>query len=184
MFADESCVQQTPNVVRTWAPVGCPPVLKCQATSRSAGKVNMIGGLAWSPATGEYDVLLCMQPQEGIDSGRVVKFLGELHEMIAKPITLVWDNLKAHHSRLVQAYVKENAEWLELVFLPPYCPELNPIEYLWSAWKRACLANYCPKSADEICDLMLKYEDAMSDQKLLKGCLLAAKLVTKEELLG
>jgi hypothetical protein len=29
--------------------------------------------------------------------------------------------------------------------LPAYVPELNPVEYIWSYWKRHELANFCPR---------------------------------------
>jgi putative transposase len=51
-----------------------------------------------------------------------------------KGIIIVLDNLKSHKAEEV---VKE-AERLgiELVFLPPYSPDLNPIEYIWKSIKR------------------------------------------------
>ena len=30
-------------------------------------------------------------------------------------------------------------------YLPPYAPELNPVEYLWGHWKHHTLPNVCPK---------------------------------------
>jgi len=49
-------------------------------------------------------------------------------------IVLVWDNAKAHLSRLV----KITAQLLDviLVFLPPYSPDLNPIEFIWKGIKK------------------------------------------------
>jgi transposase len=35
-------------------------------------------------------------------------------------------------------------------FLPPYAPELNPVEYLWAWLKRHALANFCPDTLDEL----------------------------------
>ena len=31
-----------------------------------------------------------------------------------------------------------------MAFLPPYAPDLNPVEYLWAWLKRHALANFCP----------------------------------------
>jgi transposase len=31
-----------------------------------------------------------------------------------------------------------------MAFLPPYCPDLNPVEHLWAWLKRHATANYCP----------------------------------------
>jgi putative transposase len=49
-------------------------------------------------------------------------------------IVLVWDNAKAHLSRLV----RRTAQLLDiiLVFLPPYSPDLNPIEFIWKSIKK------------------------------------------------
>ena len=30
-------------------------------------------------------------------------------------------------------------------YLPPYAPELNPVEYIWAYWKQHELPNVCPK---------------------------------------
>lgn len=179
MFADETAVQLIPNVCRTWTAVGCTPVLR-HAARRD--KISLLGGISWSPATGACDILLHMRPQQNIDSEAIIPFLDGLHQMFSGPVTLVWDNIKTHHSRLVQQYVNDHADWLELVFLPPYCPELNPIEYVWSAWKRTYLGNYCPKHTDELCDFLLENEQAMSDQELIQGCIAASKLITTDEL--
>jgi transposase len=50
-------------------------------------------------------------------------------------IILILDNFRSHHARTVVAL----AERLNifLVFLPPYSPDLNPIEFIWKDIKRA-----------------------------------------------
>jgi transposase len=123
-----------------------------------------------------------MYPKANIDSPKLIEFLDGLHRQIEGPVTLVWDNLRAHHSKLVQRYLCDNDDWLQIVYLPPYCPELNPIEYVWSSWKRTYLANYCPKNTDQLCDLLMDNEDALTDHKLLQGCLLASNIIQKEDL--
>jgi putative transposase len=49
-------------------------------------------------------------------------------------ICLVLDNFATHKAKKV----KEKASELniELIYLPPYSPDLNPIEYLWKSMKR------------------------------------------------
>jgi transposase len=53
------------------------------------------------------------------------------------PITIVLDNARYQHCSTVREY----AELLniELLFLPPYSPNLNLIERLWKFVKRTCL---------------------------------------------
>lgn len=47
-----------------------------------------------------------------------------------RTLTLILDNLRVHHSKLVKAWVEENKEKIELFYLPSYSPELNPDERL------------------------------------------------------
>jgi transposase len=46
---------------------------------------------------------------------------------------VVWDNLKAHYANGVREAIE--AVGAHVVFLPPYSPELNPIEPMWSKLK-------------------------------------------------
>ena len=47
---------------------------------------------------------------------------------------IILDNFRSHHAKLTT----ETAEKLniDLIFLPPYSPDLNPIEFIWKAIKR------------------------------------------------
>ena len=38
---------------------------------------------------------------------------------------------RIHHAKLLQPFLKEHENSLELMFLPPYSPNLNLIEGLW-----------------------------------------------------
>jgi len=58
------------------------------------------------------------------------------------PLLIVWDRLPGHRSRLVQEYI---AGLISTAYLPPYAPELNPVEYIWGYWKQHELPNVCPK---------------------------------------
>ncbi len=51
-----------------------------------------------------------------------------------KEIIMILDNFRSHHSRSAS----EIALLLNirLVFLPPYSPDLNPIEFIWKSVKR------------------------------------------------
>jgi transposase len=81
-----------------------------------------------------------------IRSEQIVAFLKALVKQIGRRLLIVWDGLKAHRSRLVRDYVDGLNGKVALAFLPPYAPDLNPVEYLWAWLKRHALANYCPDS--------------------------------------
>ena len=65
------------------------------------------------------------------------------------PVTVVFDNASIHRAKAVQAFVQEN-ERLSIVYLPPYAPELNPVELVWAYVKRHVLANLCPETVDTL----------------------------------
>jgi len=50
-----------------------------------------------------------------------------------KPIVYLIDNASWHKTKEVEEYCKENN--ITLLFLPPYSPEYNPIERVWSFLK-------------------------------------------------
>jgi putative transposase len=51
-----------------------------------------------------------------------------------KSVIIVIDNFASHRSKLVRDKAKELG--LFLVYLPPYSPDLNPIEFIWKSIKR------------------------------------------------
>ena len=57
---------------------------------------------------------------------------------------------RPHRSRLVRDYVDSTEGHIQFAFLPPYAPELNPVEYLWAWLKRHALANFCPDTLAEL----------------------------------
>jgi len=46
-------------------------------------------------------------------------------------VVVITDNAKYHHARLHKQWREEHAEDFTLDYLPPYSPELNPIERVW-----------------------------------------------------
>jgi len=78
----------------------------------------------------------------------IARFLRVIrHENPLGTIVLVWDNARAHLSRLV----RRTARLLDivLVFLPPYSPDLNPIEFIWKSIKKE-LSSKCLMTKEEV----------------------------------
>lgn len=55
------------------------------------------------------------------------------------PISVVWDNARYQHTPLVRNIARCAA--IDLVYLPPYSPNLNLIERVWKFTKKTALAN-------------------------------------------
>jgi transposase len=103
----------------------------------SSGRKRVTLNGAYCPETAE--AVIC--EEETADSEALVRLLGRLEQWQTEGIIwLVLDNARHHRSKLV-------AEWLALhqrvriLYLPPYSPNLNPIERLWLLLHRKALYN-------------------------------------------
>lgn len=56
-------------------------------------------------------------------------------------VVVITDNAKYHHARLHKEWRERHSEDFVLDYLPPYSPELNPIERVWKLTRRRCLHN-------------------------------------------
>ena len=92
-------------------------------------------------ATGKVTV----QETETCDAQVFLSFLKKVLCEYFGEIVMVLDNTRIHHAKLLQPFLEENPR-LHLLFLPPYSPNLNPIEGLWRWLKDCCVNNvFYPK---------------------------------------
>jgi transposase len=68
------------------------------------------------------------------------------HRTRRRRMVLVLDNARYHHAVLLAPFLREHAPQLRLLFLPPYSPQLAPIERVWKLTRRLATHNrYFPK---------------------------------------
>jgi transposase len=73
-----------------------------------------------------------------INSNSIIALMTKLLEHYAgEAITLVMDNARYQRCAMVMDFAAGNG--IELLFLPPYSPNLNLIERLWKFVKKTCL---------------------------------------------
>lgn len=72
-----------------------------------------------------------------ITSVQVCELLRKLAETTSLPITLILDNARYQRCFMVMDLAQKLG--IELLFLPPYSPNLNLIERLWKLTKKTCL---------------------------------------------
>jgi transposase len=122
-FADETSPQTTANTARVWH-VGPADIVKntTRYKANAAGFYAIIGH--------SVSVFLADSTQESIEG-----FFETIRE--ANPeypaIVVVLDNFSSHKTEMVQE--KAKGLGIELVYLPPYSPDLNPIEFIWKTVK-------------------------------------------------
>ena len=112
---------------RTWAPKGHTPVLRHRY--RRGKQISMCGLVAYRPEDGDADPAVWMgfDLLEGAyDTRQCIRVLDGLgHQLGHQPVTVIWDNLGAHHAGDLHAWAATQP-WLVVEYLPSYAPELNP----------------------------------------------------------
>lgn len=146
IFIDETGFFMSPNIRATWALIGRGAQLEC--STRHHRRVSCIGALSISPSRRPY-LNLRFHVEKSIRREQVVGFLDQLRRQLRGRMIVIWDNLQAHRSRMVAAWVRRHPS-VELEFLPGYAPELNPIEGVWGYGKNNPLANFCPMDVKEL----------------------------------
>ena len=51
------------------------------------------------------------------------------------------DNARYHHAVILASFLRQHAAHLKLLFLPPYSPQLAPIERVWKLTRRLATHN-------------------------------------------
>lgn len=120
-FADEAGIRSDYHTGTTWVPVGERPVV---AVTGRRYSLNMISAV--SPR-GDFHFMV----HEGSVTAPVFKdFLSRLMIGATRPVFVIVDGHPMHTSRLVKDYVDGLDGQLQLFYLPPYAPHLNPDEQL------------------------------------------------------
>lgn len=121
---------------------------------------------------------VCFRLHEGaVRKEEVVAFLRALEAHDRRRLLILWDSSRPHHSRLVRDYVDATEGAIQIEFLPPYAPELNPVEYLWAWLKRHALANFCPDTLTELQQTARgKLKSAQRRSTIIASCWAQAEL--------
>jgi transposase len=72
------------------------------------------------------------------------------HRPRGKRLVVALDNAKYHHARALRPWLRKHRHRLVLLFLPPYSPELNPIERVWKLTRRLATHNRHFPTLDEL----------------------------------
>lgn len=157
---------------RTWAPRGKTPI---QYAWDRHDRLSVIAALVYRPCSGRLSLSFSIH-DHNIKAPDFAEFLRQLRRELRRPIILVCDRLNVHRSA-IRGLRGEGADWLKVEWLPPYAPDLNPVEGVWNHAKYADLPNYVPEDSCELCDLV---GESLNDQhfrpSLLQSFFRRAKL--------
>jgi putative transposase len=150
----------SPLVRRTLAPRGKTPILKTKASHRE--RVSATAALTISPRRRRLGLYWCTYPRNFVNAERSATFLRELLRHLRRHVIVVWDGGPMHKGEAIRDVLRRFPR-LSLERLPPYAPELNPVEYLWNHLKYGQLANFIPDDVLQL-DKVVKHHIVQARQ--------------------
>lgn len=109
----------------------------------------MSAAIAYKPDKSQAALVFDMQPR-AYNTDSLIEFLEKFRRHFkGDKVTLIWDGLPSHRSKVMKAWIGKQRRWLVVERLPAYAPDLNPVELLWGNVKGSELANLCPETIEE-----------------------------------
>jgi len=145
VFEDEAGFSMTPPAARTWNRRGHTPVVRVRG--RSWRRWSIAAMCCYRPGESSRLIYRPRRHRKHRGKGRDTFAWSDYRDLVLRahiqlgaPIVLVWDNLNTHRAAGMREYAAAH-DWLTIVQLPSYAPDLNPVEGIWSLLRRGPLAN-------------------------------------------
>ena len=120
-WGDEMGLRSDHQAGRSWSRRGQTPVIP--GTGKRFG-CNMISTIT------NRGRLYFMVFKERFNAGVFIRFLKRLLHQVGRKVVLIVDEHPAHKAHKTTRWLKVHGKQIQLYFLPPYSPELNPDELL------------------------------------------------------
>jgi len=141
-FIDEAGISLIPYVGRTWAPKGKTPTINVTGNR---------GGFCVSSGITPAGKLIFRIEKGKVNSNSHLDFLQKIIKQHPKrKVIVVADNASSHKSNLIRGFVESNKQRFALYHIPPYSPDLNPDEHIWSYLKAYELKAHQAQTVSEL----------------------------------
>jgi putative transposase len=155
-FEDEAGQTLRPPKARTWGRRGRTPEIA--VSGKGSGRISIAGLVCVKPGQ-RSRLIYRIRLHRGRKGERrsfaetdYAALLDAAHQQLGAPIVLVWDNLNTHISAAMRALIATR-DWLHVIRLPAYAPDLNPTEHVWSHLKRS-LGNLAVHGIDHLATIV------------------------------
>jgi len=133
---DECHFQQHGTRCRMWIPREDRDPIVLHAPTRKSialfGAVNLLTGTLVTMFAPQFDA---------ITFEAFLRLLSHHRRRSRNRTVIVLDNARYHHASLLAPFLERRQSFLMLDFLPPYSPELNPIERVWKLLRKLATHN-------------------------------------------
>lgn len=155
-FEDEAGQTLRPPKARTWGRRGQTPEIP--VSGKGSGRISVAGLVCVKP--GQRSRLIYhtrLHPgrkgeRRSFAESDYAALLDAAHQQLGGPIVVIWDNLNTHISAAMRALIAAR-DWLYVIRLPAYAPDLNPVEHVWSHLKRS-LGNLAVGGIDHLATIV------------------------------
>lgn len=154
-FCDESSIRTDYHAGTTWSEKGKTPIVKATGGRHSCNMVSAI-----SPR----GKLRFMTVNGSMNATRFCEFLDRLMQGQQRKIFLVVDQHPSHKANKVKSHIEKFKGRLELHFLPPYSPELNPDELVWGYLKKT-IARHVVQTKEELRNKVISILKSLQKRK-------------------
>ena len=141
---DETTVGLIYPILKCWMKKGQQKTLPMFTGTRKYQ--HLAGALNWRAGT------IHCQALGGLNSSAVITYFEWLFTEVypTQTVVLVIDNASFHHSYEVQATLALFEDRVLTLWLPPYSPDMNPIERFWKHLKANVCANKLYQSVEQL----------------------------------
>lgn len=122
-WLDEASIRSDDPLQRTWGEKGKTPIVRTSGQRQSINAISALsnkGGFWYHVYHGRFTADKCIECFKRFMKGR------------KSPVIFIVDGHPVHKSKNVMSYIESLEGKLEIVFLPPYAPDLNPDELVWN----------------------------------------------------
>lgn len=147
-FVDSVHPQHQTHLTHGWILKG---IRKEIATTGRQYRLNFMGGICLSGHRIIY------QQADQVNADSIAWFLSQLRKLNPGKFKLhiIWDNAGYHRDREIKNFAESLA--IELHYLPPYSPNLNPIERLWKIMHEHVTYNKYYESFSEFTEATINF---------------------------
>ncbi|MBI0539183.1 IS630 family transposase [Roseomonas sp. KE2513] len=152
-WGDESGLRSDDVRGRSYAPRGETPVVRPNHRRANVGLVSAVtnrGEVRWMVLDG------------AIKASTLIRFLERLVRDAGRKVFLILDRLQVHRAGLVRTWLSGRGDQIEVFYLPPYSPDLNPDEGLNGDFKQAVTARPLARSKGQLKQAVVNHVRSLS----------------------
>lgn len=140
MCGDSAEVSLLPTITRCWTRIGQQRVVPTPGVKAAKqwdwGAVDVVTG---------HSLHLLHTRRNNVGIRRLLAAIARHYELAhhrQRRVILFLDNDQAHKANVVERLCKKHNHQIQIEWLPPYTPELNPQEDIWRHMRRRVTHNY------------------------------------------